>query len=100
MLDIDRLPSVKHGLWFHGGVSACHVRIVRHHLLLGSHDADDPPALADDQPMDCFYVRYDLPAWHARPAAVHWHDGGTALSLREALFLAQRKLGPVISWQD
>lgn len=102
--ELDRLPAVKQGLWFHGGVSTCHVRIVRHHLLYGSRDADDPPALAQDRAVECFYVRYDLPAWHGRRArggrGTSWQDGGAALSLREAVFLAQRKLGPVISWQD
>ncbi len=99
MDELDRLPCVKQGLWFHGGVTTCHVRIVRHHLLYGSHDADDPPELAGDRRVDCYYVRYDLP--HPRPARHRaWHDGGAALSLREAMFLAQRKLGPVISWND
>ncbi|MCP5287266.1 MAG: hypothetical protein H6933_20445 [Burkholderiaceae bacterium] len=98
MDELDHLPAVKQGLWFHGGVSTCHVRIVRHHLLYGSHDVDDPPELAGDHPVDCFYVRYDLPSWHARRQA--WQDGGTALSLREAMFIAQRKLGPVIDWND
>ncbi|MCP5270682.1 MAG: hypothetical protein H6932_05570 [Burkholderiaceae bacterium] len=101
MDELDRLPSVKQGLWFHGGVTTCHVRIVRHHLLYGSHDADDPPELADDRAMDCYYVRYDLPVRRAaRRTPPAWQDGGAALSLREAVFLAQRKLGPVISWDD
>jgi hypothetical protein len=107
MDELDRLPCVKQGLWLHGGVTTCHVRIVRHHLLYGSHDAEDPPELADDRPMECYYVRYDMPAWQARrpgrpgrEAPATWHDGGAALSLREAVFLAQRKLGPVISWND
>jgi hypothetical protein len=96
MNDIDGLPPVKQGLWFHGGVTPCHVRIVRHHLLRGSHDADDPPELAHDRSVECYSVRYDLP--HA--ATRRWHDGGTGLSLREALFLAGRQLGPAISWND
>lgn len=99
MDDLDRLPSVKQGLWFHGGLTTCHVRIVRHHMLYGSHDADDPPELAADHAVECYYVRYDLPP--PRPARQRaWHDGGAALSLREAMFLAQRRLGPVISWND
>lgn len=95
MDELDQLPPVKQGLWFHGGVSTCHVRIVRHAVRFGSHDDTDPPELADDCAADCFYVRYDLP--HERRS---WQDGGAALSLREAVFLAQRKLGPVISWDD
>ncbi len=91
--DLERLPCVKQGLWFHGGVSACHVRIVHHHLLMGSGDDDDPPELARDRVADCYYVLFDLP--HA-----DWHNGGAALSLREAVFMAQRRLGPMLSWSD
>jgi hypothetical protein len=96
MQDIDCLPPVKHGLWFLGGVTPCQVRIVRHHMLVGSHDADDPPELASDRAVECYYVRYGLP----RLPAGAWRDGGAALSLREALFLAHQRLGAVISWND
>lgn len=92
---LDQLPVVKQGLWFFGGVTPCHVRIVRHHTLLGTHDADDPPDIANDREVECFYVRFDQT--HTTPV---WHDGGTALTLREAMFVAQRRLGPVVSWAD
>lgn len=92
---IGSLPPVRQGLWFHAGVTSCHVHIVRHHTLLGTHDEQDPPDIANDREVDCYYVRFDLP----RSAQV-WCDGGAALSLREAVFLAQRRLGPVISWAD
>ena len=95
MSEVDQLGAVKQGHWFSGGVIACPVRIVRHHTLYGTHDPEDPPELATDREADCFYIRF-------RPAGQHenWHDGGTALSLREAMFLAQRKLGPVVQWDD
>ena len=96
--NLERLPCVKQGLWLHGGVSTCHVRIVHHDLLLGTGDADDPPELAQDRPADCFYVLFDLP--HPGGAAARWHNGGAALSLREAVFMAERRLGPVLSWHD
>lgn len=73
---LDRLPCIKQGLWFYGGVTCCHVRSM----------------------MECFYVRHDLPHAPRLPAA--WHDGGAALSLREAVFLAERRLGPSIHWND
>lgn len=95
--DLDQLPCVKHGLWLHGGVTTCHVRIVRHHLLLGTGDADDPPEIAHDRSAECYYVLFDLPH---RDAAAAWHNGGAALSLREAVFMAERRLGPVVSWND
>ena len=95
MNDVDRLPAVKHGLWFYAGLTTCHVRILRHHTLYGTGDAEDPPDLAADREVECYYIRFD------RPDAGHqWLDGGAALSLREAMFLAQQRLGPVVSWSD
>lgn len=95
MSHVDELPAVKRGQWFFGGVTTCPVRIVRCQTLYGSHDPEDPPELAADRPAECYYIRYHLPG-----SAEAWHDGGTALSLREAVFLAERKLGPVVNWED
>lgn len=95
MAMVDELPAVKRGLWLYAGTTPCEVRIVRHDVLFGTGDPDDPPELAADRSLECFYVRYHTPA-----AAPAWLDGGAALSLREAMFLAERKLGPVVSWQD
>ena len=87
MNEVDQLPPVKEGLWFYAGVTTCHVRIVHH--------ADDPPELAADREMPCFYVRY-----HGPMPSQPWCDGGAALSLREAMFLAERRLGQVVNWLD
>ena len=93
--EIEQLSPVKQGLWFHGGVTPCHVEIVRHHTLQGTHEADDPPDIANDRVVECYYVRYDHPQ-----TGKAWLDGGSALSLREAVFLAQRRLGPLLSWAE
>lgn len=95
MDDFDPGAIVKQGLWFCGGVTTCHVHILRHHTLCGSGNADDPPEWARDREVDCYYVRFDQP--HSRAP---WNDGGVALSLREAVFMAERKLGPVVIWAD
>ena len=95
MPEIDCLPAVKQGYWFYAGVTLCPVRIVQHNMLFGTGDPEDPPDIAIDRITDCFYVRYHPPGSNA-----HWLDGGTALSLREAVFLAQRKLGPAVQWND
>lgn len=95
MNNIDHLPAVRQGLWFYGGLTACPVRIVQHDTLCGTHDPEDPSELAIDRVADCYYIRYQPPGLHK-----DWQDGGVALSLREALFLAQRKLGPVVQWTD
>ncbi|MCU0762839.1 MAG: hypothetical protein MUF76_07645 [Hydrogenophaga sp.] len=95
MTEVDQLPAAKQGHWFCGGVTACPVRIVRHHILHGTHDPEDPVELAEDKPLECYYIRY-----HSPGANGAWHDGGVALSIREAMFLAERKLGPVVQWED
>ncbi len=95
MKDIDDQVAVKQGLWFYGGITLCPVRIVHLHTRLGSQDPEDPPELSADSSADCFYIRYRTPG----PGA-HWQSGGMAMSLREAMFLAQRKLGPVLQWED
>lgn len=91
----DAISPIRKGNWFYGGLTTCPVHIVRHHMLLGTHDPDDPPELAADRPVECFYIRYRPPGSHE-----NWHDGGAALSLREAVFMAQRKLGPVVQWDE
>ncbi len=95
MSEVDQLPPVKQGHWFFGGLTPCPVRIVRHHTLYGTHDPEDPAEIAGDREAECFYIRYHPPGAHET-----WHDGGSALSLREAMFLVQRKLGPVVQWND
>lgn len=91
----DAISPIRTGSWFYGGLTSCPVHIVRHHMLLGTHDPEDPPELAADRPVECFYILYRPPGRHES-----WHDGGAALSLREAVFMAQRKLGPVVQWDE
>jgi hypothetical protein len=95
MSDIDLQHAVKQGRWYAGGLTPCPVRIVRHHTLFGTHDPEDPPDIAADVVAECYYVRYHPPGVHE-----YWHDGGVALTLREAIFLAERKLGPRVQWDE
>ncbi len=95
MQDVDELLCVRQGLWFYAGLTTCHVRILRHHTLFGTHEVTDPPEVANDRAVECYYIRFDHP--HSGPV---WRDGGVALSLREAMFLAQQRLGPVVSWSE
>ncbi|MDI3511345.1 hypothetical protein [Hydrogenophaga sp.] len=92
---VDELPSIRRGRWLYAGVTPCDVRIIRHDTLYGSGDTEDPPELAGNRAVECYYIRYHTPA-----VTPPWHDGGIALSLREAMFMAERKLGPVVHWVD
>ena len=69
------------------------MHIVHLHTRFGSQDPEDPPELAADSSAECFYIGYRPPGPHGQ-----WHSGGMAMSLREATFLAQRKLGPILQW--
>lgn len=95
MEKIDLMPAIKVGYWFYAGITICQVRIVKHHTLYGTNDPSDPPEISHDQMRDCYYVRYHPPGKHDM-----WHNGGPAISLKEAVFLAQRKLGLNLQWQD
>jgi hypothetical protein len=95
MEQIDLMPAVKEGCWFYAGITICQVRIVKYHTLYGTRDPSDPAEISNDQMTDCYYVRYHPPGKHEI-----WHDGGIAISLKEAVFLAQRKLGPILQWHN
>src|SRR5690606_13454888 len=58
------------------------------------HVPDDPPEIANARTAECYYIRYHPPGPHHA-----WHDGGVALTLRAATFLAERTLGPM-RWDD
>lgn len=90
-LEID--PPEKTGSWLYEGSTSCEVRIVRHHTLYGTGDYEDPPDIAEDRNVECFYVFYSTPA-----GVPKWVGGGAALSLSDAVALAEEKLGPSLVW--
>lgn len=90
-LEID--PPEKKGSWLYAGSTSCEVRIVRHHTLYGTGDYEDPPDIAEDRSVECFYVIYSTPAGQPK-----WVGGGAALSLSGAVALAEEKLGPSLVW--
>lgn len=45
--------------WFtYAGQITCDLRIIRSPVRYGSGDHEDPPHLADDQPVETYYVEY------------------------------------------
>jgi len=91
----DDAPVVKRGTWLYDGTVLCEVRIVQHHLLYGSGDYEDPPEIADDREVTCYYVLFHTPV--GEPP---WVGGGAGLSVEEAMSLAERKLGQGLKWLD
>lgn len=94
MIELESAEPEKIGTWLHGGSIPCEVRVVRHHTLYGSGDYDDPPEVVEDRAVECFYVLFHTPAGEPE-----WVCGGAALSLNEAMALAQRRLGHTLVWQ-
>ena len=83
------------GTWRYADAIACEVRIVRHHTLYGSGDLDDPPEVANDRDIECFYVIYGTPVGEPR-----WAGGGVALTLAEAASMAEQQLGTSLVWRS
>jgi hypothetical protein len=93
MNELESAKPEKTGTWLYGGRVPCEVRVVRHHTLYGSGDYEDAPEVAEDRSVECFYVLFHTPAGEPE-----WVGGGAALSLNEAMALAQKKLGHTLVW--
>ena len=94
MIQLEFATPERVGTWLYGGNVACEVRIVRHHTLYGSGDYEDPPEIAEDKELECFYLLFHTPT-----GSPEWVGGGAALSVREAMVLAEEKLGPTLVWR-
>ena len=93
MSQIEDAEPIKRGTWLYAGSVPCEVRIVRHHTLYSSGDYEDPPEIADDQVVECFYLLFHTPAGQPE-----WVGGGAALSLDEAISIAEAKLDASLVW--
>lgn len=93
MQELEHLLPVKRGHWLYDGSIPCEVRVVRHHFLFGTGDVDDGPDLSQDRGVECFYVLYQTPVGSPR-----WVGGGSALSLDEAVAIAEAKLSGGVDW--
>jgi hypothetical protein len=95
MTELERAEPVKRGTWLYAGSVPCEVRIVRHHTLYGSGDHEDPPEIANDREVECFYGLFHTPAGDPP-----WVSGGAALTLSEAKGMAEAKLGAGLKWHE
>jgi hypothetical protein len=95
MFDPERAEAVKRGTWLYAGNIPCEVRIVRHHTLYGSGDYEDPPEIAEEREVECFYIFYHTPA--GEPT---WVGRGAALTLSDAVAKAEKILGAGLTWSE
>ena len=95
MRELEQATPIKQGTWMYSGSVPCEVRIVRHHTLYGTGDVSDPPEIAEDRTVECFYILYHTPT--GEPA---WVGGGATLSLQEAVTVAEAALGSGLRWND
>lgn len=93
MKHLERLAPVRRGTWLYAGKVPCEVRIVRHDTLYGSGDHEDPPEVANDRKIECFYILFHTPAGDPP-----WVGGGVALSIQEATSIAEATLGAGLEW--
>ncbi|GAA4426670.1 hypothetical protein GCM10023090_22900 [Acidovorax lacteus] len=94
MQELEHLAPVKRGHWLYGGSIPCEVRVVRHHTLFGTGDLEDEPELAQDREVECFYVLYQTPVGSPK-----WIGGGSALTLVEAVSIAESTLSGGVKWE-
>ncbi|MBL8519261.1 MAG: hypothetical protein JNK75_01195 [Betaproteobacteria bacterium] len=83
------------GTWLYAGSVPCEVRIVQHDILYGTGDYQDPPHIANDREVECFYVLFQTPT--GEPS---WVGGGVALSVNDAVALAESKLAGGVNWNQ
>jgi len=93
MKQLEHLPPIKKGTWLYDGSVPCEVRIVHHSVLHGSGDYEDEATVSEDQETECFYILYQTPV--GQPP---WVGGGSALTLDEAVLLAEEKISESIVW--
>lgn len=95
MRELEGANPVMRGTWLYAGSIPCEVRIVRHHILYGTGDYEDPLEIANDREVECFYILYHTPV--GEPS---WVGGGAALSLEDAIAAAEAILVGGVSWQE
>jgi len=93
MKRLEHLQPVKKGTWLYDGSISCEVRIVQHSVLYGSGDYEDEANVSEDQETECFYILYQTSV--GQPS---WVGGGVALTLDEAILLAEETISEGIVW--
>lgn len=92
---MDRQTPVRRGSYSYAGRMSCEVRIVRWHTLYGSGNPHDPPHLALDRAVQCYYILYRTPA-----DPREWVRNGGLLTLDDALSRAGALFGAALRWEE
>jgi hypothetical protein len=90
----SELPIVKRGYWMYAGTQRAEIRIVAGTLLYGSGDDEDPPEIANDEQVACYYVAYESPPGSGCFPA----GGGRFRSIDEAVATVERTIAGPITW--
>lgn len=92
---MDRQVPLLRGSYSYAGRTHCEVRIVCWHTLYGTGDPHDPPHIAQDQAVTCYYILYRTPA---DPRA--WVRNGGLLTYEEAVTRAAALFGAALRWES
>ncbi len=88
-------PIVKRGYWLEGPIRSG-IRIVRSQKMYGTGNPDDPPEIANDRDVECYYVIYDSPS----PLAPRGAAGGAYLTLEDAVAAVQKTTKAPVVWES
>jgi hypothetical protein len=91
----DHLPIVARGTWLYDGSVPIEVRIVRSEIAYGSGDQEDPPEIAEDRHVACYYLLYESTIEPGRFPA----GGGGYFTVAEAMAAAARN-APGVEWHS
>ena len=83
---MENAEVVKTGICIYSGNVTYQVRIVKWHILYGTGDYEDPPEIADDREIECYYVWYE----NLINKGVYNRGGGSFLSVAEAIFAVEQ----------
>lgn len=102
MADDDKVPplgpvgaTVRSGTWLYDGSVPARVRIRLHSVRYGSGDYQDALAIAEDQPVECFYVEWDA-SGGGRTLAI----GGPFETLEDAERYVAEQTGGTAIWES
>ncbi|HEY4370338.1 MAG TPA: hypothetical protein VGN52_00220 [Burkholderiales bacterium] len=92
---MERQTPVRRGSYSYAGRLSCEVRIIQWHTLYGSGSPHDPPQLAQDRAVTCYYILYRTPA-----DPREWVRNGGLLTYEEALERATSLFGGALRWEN
>lgn len=95
MSAFDDLPVVREAVWLYDGSVPVRVKVLKSPETFGTGDYEDPPDVAENAPIECFFVVYESAG---SPGA--FNNGITNIAtLEEAVAVVEARF-PGVKWMD